>query len=110
MKAGSYILNNERDCINVISGAYTLPLIDKLYMQNKEKETIDNIYYSLVSLYNTDNILEASKVIRGLFDMAKMTYPYIIVFLDANKSLQEIFVREFIADFKEIMEEREIDN
>ena len=27
-----------------------------------------------------------------------------------KKSLQEIFVREFIADFKEIMEEREIEN
>jgi hypothetical protein len=110
VKVGNYILNSEQGCINLISGAYTLPLIDKLYMQNKEEETVDDIYYSLVSLYNADNIPEASKVIRGLFDMAKMTYPYIIVFLDADKTLQEIFVREFLADFKEIIGEREIED
>ena len=110
MKVGNYILNSEQDCINLISGAYTLPLIDKLYMQSKKEETVDDIYHSLVSLYNEDNIPEASKVIRGLFDMAKMTYPYIIVFLDADKTLQEIFVREFLADFKEIIDEREIED
>ena len=63
MKVGNYILNKEQDCINLISGAYTLPLIDKLYMQSKKEETVDDIYHSLVSLYNADNILEASKVI-----------------------------------------------
>jgi len=110
VKVGNYMLNSEQDCINLISGAYTLPLIDKLYMQSNKEKTIDDLYHSLVSLYNEDNIPEASKVIRGLFDMAKKTYPYIIVFLDADKTLQEIFVREFLADFKEIIDEREIED
>ena len=109
MNFSNTILRSEMECINIISATYTLRLIERLYRRNESKKDIDDLYYALLALYNTNNMQEASMKIRELFDMDGMEYPNIIVCLEKKPLFLNIFVNEFIQDFKEVMDEREME-
>lgn len=43
-------------------------------------------------------------LIRALFEITRMSYPYQIALLESQEKTQEIFVAEFIYDFYEIID------
>ena len=104
-KAASKVNN----AVNLISGAYTLPLIDKLFSNSNRIEDIDDIYFSITALVDTDRISEAFHMIRGLFGIADMEYPQEIEQMENSEELQESFVSEFIFDFYDVIEDKRLE-
>lgn len=47
-------------------------------------------------------------MIRGLFGIAGMEYPYLISTLDKKIEMQECFVSEFLEDFYEFIDEQKL--
>ena len=47
-------------------------------------------------------------MIRGLFGVAGMEYPYLIEAMEPQKEVQESFVAEFIYDFYDVIDERRL--
>ena len=88
--------SNVNNAVNLISGAYTLPLID-------------DIYFAIAALVDTGRISEAFHMIRGLFGIAGMEYPQEIAQLEKSEELQESFVSEFIFDFYDVIEDKRIE-
>lgn len=66
------ISNEVKSKVNVISGAYTLPLIDKLFSAKQNASDMNDIYVALVALMDIGRITEAFHMIRGLFGIAGM--------------------------------------
>ena len=58
--------SNVNNAVNLISGAYTLPLIDKLFSNSQRIENMDDVYFAITALVDTDRISEAFHMIRGL--------------------------------------------
>lgn len=100
--------SNVNNTLNVISGAYTLPLIDKLFSGGQSVNDMDDIYFALAALVDTSRITEAFHMIRGLFGVAGMEYPYLIEAMEPQKEVQESFVAEFIYDFYDVIDERRL--
>lgn len=67
--------NAVRNNVNTISGAYTLPLIDKLFSARQNASDMDDVYFALAALVDTGRILEAFHMIRGLYGIAGLEYP-----------------------------------
>ena len=67
--------SNVNNAVNLISGAYTLPLIDKLFSNSQRIENMDDVYFAITALVDTDRISEAFHMIRGLFGISGMEYP-----------------------------------
>ena len=109
MKKTRKAASNVNNAVNLISGAYTLPLIDKLFFNSQRIEDMDDIYFSITALVDTDRISEAFHMIRGLFGIAGMEYPQEITQLEKSEELQESFVSEFIFDFYEMIEDRSLE-
>lgn len=91
--------NDTRNMLSTISGAYSIPLISKLFSMTKKVSDTENFYSALVVLRTTGNTLAAMQMIRGLFRIAEVEYPYLISALDKKIEMQEIFVSEFLEDF-----------
>lgn len=100
---------NVNNAVNLISGAYTLPLIDKLFSNSQRIEDMDDIYFAITALVDTDRISEAFHMIRGLFGIAGMEYPQEIAQLEKSEELQESFVTEFIFDFYDVIEDKRLE-
>ena len=109
MKNDDNKIKDVKSTVNLISGAYTLPLIDKLFSNSQRIEDMDDIYFSITALVDTDRISEAFHMIRGLFGIAGMEYPQEITQLEKSEELQESFVSEFIFDFYDVIEDRKLD-
>lgn len=109
MKNDDNKIKDVKSTVNLISGAYTLPLIDKLFSNSQRIEDMDDIYFSITALVDTDRISEAFHMIRGLFGIAGMEYPREITQLEKSEELQESFVSEFIFDFYEMIEDRSLE-
>ena len=75
MKNDDNKIKDVKSTVNLISGAYTLPLIDKLFFNSQRIEDMNDIYFSITALVDTDRISEALHMIRGLFGIAGMEYP-----------------------------------
>ena len=58
--------SNVNNAVNLISGAYTLPLIDKLFSNSQRIENMDDVYFAITALVDTDRISEAFHMIRGI--------------------------------------------
>lgn len=69
--------SNVNNAVNLISGAYTLPLIDKLFSNSQRIENMDDVYFAITALVDTDRISEAFHMIRGLFGISGMEYAYL---------------------------------
>ena len=50
--------SNVNNAVNLISGAYTLPLIDKLFSNSQRIENMDDVYFAITALVDTDRISE----------------------------------------------------
>ena len=98
-------IKDVKSTVNLISGAYTLPLINKLFSNSQRIEDMDDIYFSMTALMDTDRISEVFHMIRGLFGIAGMEYPQEIAQLEKSEELQESFVSEFIFDFYDVIED-----
>ena len=48
--------SNVNNAVNLISGAYTLPLIDKLFSNSQRIENMDDVYFAITALVDTDRI------------------------------------------------------
>ena len=88
MKNDDNKIKDVKSTVNLISGAYTLPLIDKLFSNSQRIEDMDDIYFSITALVDTDRISEAFHMIRGLFGIAGMEYPQEIAQLEKSEELQ----------------------
>ena len=102
-------IKDVKSTVNLISGAYTLPLINKLFSNSQRIEDMDDIYFAITALVDTDRISEAFHMIRGLFGISGMEYPQEIAQLEKSEELQESFVSEFIFDFYDVIEDRKLD-
>ena len=80
--------SNVNNAVNLISGAYTLPLIDKLFSNSQRIENMDDVYFAITALVDTDRISEAFHMIRGLFGISGMEYPQEIAQLEKSEELQ----------------------
>ena len=109
MKNDDNKIKDVKSIVNLISAAYTLPLIDKLFSNSQRIENMDDIYFSITALVDTDRISEAFHMIRGLFGIAGMEYPQEIAQLEKSEELQESFVSEFIFDFYDVIEDRRLE-
>ena len=109
MKNDDNKIKDVRNTVNLISGAYTLPLIDKLFSNSQRIENMDDVYFAITALVDTDRISEAFHMIRGLFGISGMEYPQEITQLEKSEELQESFVSEFIFDFYDVIEDRRLE-
>ena len=109
MKNDDNKIKDVKSTVNLISGAYTLPLIDKLFSNRQRIGDMDDIYFSITALMDTGRISEAFHMIRGLFGISGMEYPQEIAQLEKSEELQESFVSEFIFDFYDVIEDRRLD-
>ncbi len=100
--------NDIKNVMNIISGMYTMPLIDKLFPTGKKLSDMEDIYSALVALAETGKVTEGMKMIRGLFGIAGIEYPYNIELLEGKNKMQEIFIAEFLEDFYEMIDERNL--
>ena len=62
MKKTRNAASNVNNAVNLISGAYTLPLIDKMFSNSQRIEDMDDIYFSVAALVDTDRILRTCPV------------------------------------------------
>ena len=105
MKKNNKNVGNARYTVNLISGAYTTPLIEKLFSNSCKISDMDDIYFALVALVDTDRISEAFHMIRGMFGIAAIEWPQELIQLEKSEELQEAFVAEFIFDFYDVIED-----
>lgn len=97
-----------KNILNKISGACTIPLIDRLFPTEKKLSDLEDIYSALTALKETGRIQEAVHMIRGLFGIAGGKYPYLVAVFEAQEEIQEFFLSEFLEDFYEIIDERRL--
>lgn len=65
-------VSNVNNTLNVISGAYTLPLIDKLFSGGQSVNDMDDIYFALAALVDTGRITELITPILDMVDAGKI--------------------------------------
>ena len=109
MKNDDNKIKDVKSTVNLISGAYTLPLINKLFSNSQRIEDMDDIYFSVVALVDTGRISEAFHMMRGLFGIAGMEWPQEIIQLEKSEELQDAFVSEFIFDFYDVIEDKRLE-
>ena len=109
MKNDDNKIKDVKSTVNLIFGAYTLPLIDKLFSNSQRIEDMEDIYFSVVALVDTGRISKAFHMIRGLFGIAGMKYPQEITQLERLEELQESFVSEFVFDFYDVIEDKRLE-
>ena len=109
MKNDDNKIKDVRNTANLISGAYTLPLLEKLFSSSGKISDMDDIYFALTALVDTDRISEAFYMIRGLFGIADMERPQEFIQLEKSEEMQECFVSEFIFDFYDVIEDKRLE-
>ena len=77
--------------ILAIAGAYTGPLLEHLYGKGQKTCDMEDIYEALNALYETNRVEEAMGLIRGLFAIGEMDYPYPLEALERFRSAREAF-------------------
>ena len=95
--------NDTKNMLNTISGAYSIPLINKLFSMTKNMSDIEDFYSALIVLRKTGNTFVAMKMIRGLFGFAGVEYPYLISALDKEIEMQEFFCRNYWMIFMRLL-------
>ena len=70
MKNDDNKIKEVRNTVNLISGAYTLPLIEKLFPNSQKISDMDDIYFAIAALVDTGRISEAFHMIRGLYGIS----------------------------------------
>lgn len=70
---------------------------------------MDDIYFALAALVDTDRISEVFHMIRGLFDISYMEWPQEFIQLEKSEEIQECFVSEFIFDFYDVIEDKRLE-
>ncbi|OUP82307.1 hypothetical protein B5F07_14460 [Lachnoclostridium sp. An169] len=109
MKNDDNKIKDVRNTANLISGAYTLPLIEKLFSNSQKISDMDDIYFAIAALVDTGRISEAFHMMRGLFGIAGMEWPQEITQLEKMEELQEVFASEFIFDFYDVIEDKRLE-
>lgn len=100
--------NDTKIMLNTISGAYTIPLIDRLFADGIKLSVMEDFYSALIALITAGMIKEAMCMIRGLFGMAGEEYPYLVAMLEDHGEMQKSFAMEFAEDFYEVIEESKL--
>ena len=96
--------------LNIISGAYTVPLIDRLFAEGRKISIMEDFYSALIALVTIGKEKEAMCMIRALFGMTGEDYPYLIAKLENHEELRRHFVLEFVEDFYEIIEDSKLES
>lgn len=109
MKNDDNKIKDVRNTVNLISGAYTLPLIEKLFSKSQNISDMDDIYFSIAALVDTDRVSEAFHMVRGVFGIVGIEWPQEIAQLEESEELKEIFVAEFIFDFYDVIEDKRLE-
>ena len=109
MKNDDNKIKDVRSTVNLITGAYTLPLTEKLFSKSRNISDMDDIYFAITALVDTGRISEAFQMMRGLFGIAGMEWPQEIEQLGESEELKEVFVAEFIFDFYDVIEDKRLE-
>lgn len=111
MKKSEEVIGNDiKNMLNTISGAYTIPLIDRLFVEGRKISIMKDFYSALIALVTIGKEKEAMCMIRGLFGMTGEEYPYLIAKLENHEELRRLFVLEFMEDFYEIIEDSKLES
>ncbi|MDE6853255.1 MAG: hypothetical protein K2J67_12380 [Lachnospiraceae bacterium] len=102
--------NDTKNMLNTLSGAYTIPLIDRLFGEGRKLSVMEDFYSALIALITAGMIKEAMYMIRGLFGIAGEEYPYFVAMLENHEEMQKFFVLEFAEDFYEVIEESKLED
>lgn len=62
MKKNNKNVGNARYTVNLISGAYTTPLIEKLFSNSCKISDMDDIYFALTALVDTDRMVVSNEL------------------------------------------------
>lgn len=100
--------NDTKIMLNTISGAYTIPLIDRLFSDGMKLSVMEDFYSALIALITAGMIKETMCMIRGLFGMAGEECPYLVAMLEDHEEMQKSFAMEFAEDFYEVIEESKL--
>lgn len=95
MKKTRKTTSNVNNTVNLISGAYTLPLLDKLFSNGQKLEDMNDIYFALTALFDTNRVNEAFHMIRGLFGIAELEYPLVVLCQEKVQVKRELFTLIF---------------
>lgn len=98
------IRNDVKNLINNVSGTYATPLLDKLFPDISKICEMRDIYSALEALIEADRIMDALKLIKGLFCVANMEYPYLMTIWENRREEQKLLLLEFMEDFYEFIE------
>ena len=109
MKKNNKNVGDVRYTVNLISGGNMIPLIEKLFSTSGKTSDMDDIYFALAALVDTDRINEAFHMIRGMFGISDMEWPQELIQLEKSDELQETFVSEFIFDFYDVIEDKRLE-
>lgn len=109
MKNDDNKIKDVRNAVNLISGAHTLLLLEKLFSSSGKISDMDDIYFALAALVDTDRISEAFHMIRGLFGIAGMEWSQAFIQLEKSEEIQECFVSEFIFNFYDVIEDKRLE-
>jgi hypothetical protein len=93
------------EAINVISGAYTSPLVDTIYALSGSSNSLRYVHNIIKVLYESDKCTEAMQLIHLLYDLAGFDYPNEMALIETNKQTEEIFIGEFLLDVEDLMYE-----
>ena len=62
MKNDDNKIKEVRNTVNLISGAYTLPLIEKLFPNSQKISDMDDIYFAIAALVDTGRMVVSNKL------------------------------------------------
>ena len=93
-----------KDKINLISGAMTLPFAETVWLTtNGDRDTINRMMDIFVSMNTPPDRAKLFKIIQMLYGVTGVQFPEEAVQLSKNASALEYFIFSFILDFNEII-------
>lgn len=96
--------------INLISGAVTLPIVRSLCeTDTKDMETAENIHNIFVDLFYSGQYGELYDSIDELYEIMGRQLDETLVAIRKNHGALEYFVRSFLLDFEDIVEDYRIE-
>lgn len=109
MKNDDNKIKDVRNTVNLISRAYILSLLAKVFSDNHKISDMDDMYFAIATLVDIGRISEAFHMMIELFGTDGMEWLQEITQLEKSEALQETFVLEFIFDFYDVIEDKRLE-
>lgn len=103
-----FFRSNQQDQINLISGTYTAPFINHIYMLTGGDTKSLNFLYGIISFFlNNGNTDTAIKLLQAIYDISGFDFSTKITQLCQHPERMEHYLFSFLCDFEEIIQDHE---